>query len=67
MKKHKVADEPLGIDWTGPAVVIAFQKAGLNVVDANPMMQESRMIKLDEEIELMRLAATCNENGYASR
>ncbi|MFH0896901.1 MAG: M24 family metallopeptidase, partial [Candidatus Bathyarchaeota archaeon] len=65
MKNHKVAGEPLGIDWTGPAAVIAFQKAGLNVVDANPMMQESRMIKSDEEIELMRQAATCNENGYA--
>ena len=65
MKKNEVADLPLAIDWTGINTVEAFQKAGLKLMDGNALMQEARMVKSDEEIELMRQAAVCNENGYA--
>jgi len=66
MKKHKVADLPVGIDWSGPYLVQALQRAGIKVVDGNACMMEARMIKHDEEIEVMRQAATCNEAGYGA-
>ncbi len=66
MKRHGVVDLPLGIDWTGPNVVKALEKAGIEVVDGNIVMGEARMVKFDEEIELMRQAATCNEAGYGA-
>lgn len=64
LKEHGVADLPCSIDYSSPYLVKALEDAGINVVDGNSWMMEARMVKTDEEVNLMSLAATCNEAGY---
>ncbi|MFH0897165.1 MAG: M24 family metallopeptidase [Candidatus Bathyarchaeota archaeon] len=65
MKNHKVADLPLSVDYASPIAIKALEDAGLKVVDGNAWILEADMIKTDEEIELMKLSATCNERGMS--
>lgn len=64
MKQHKVADLPVSVDWTTPLLIDALKSEGLKVVDGTNWMLMARMIKTPEEIELLRMAATCNESAY---
>ena len=64
MKKHGVADMPLSIDFCNPNMIFHLQKAGLKVVDGNSWMDECGMVKFDEEILLMKMAASIVEAGY---
>lgn len=65
MVENKVADLPLSVDYASPIVMKALMDAGLNVVDGNAWILEADMVKSDEEIELMKLSATCNELGMS--
>jgi Xaa-Pro aminopeptidase len=64
LEKHGVAKLPISIDFCNPHLIFALQDAGLKVVDGNSWMDECGMVKFDEEILLMKLAATVNEAGY---
>jgi Xaa-Pro aminopeptidase len=66
LKEHGVENEPGSIDWAGPNLLFALQNEGLKVVDGNTWMIEARMIKTEEEVDLMKVGATCNEAGYAA-
>lgn len=65
MKEHGVSELPVSIDYGPPHLTNALQAENLTVVDGNSWLLEASMIKSDDEIELMRMAATCNEAGYA--
>ncbi|MSO42042.1 MAG: aminopeptidase P family protein, partial [Solirubrobacterales bacterium] len=45
LAEHDLLGEPLGIDVVEPPVLFALQKAGIEVVDGQQLMQEARMIK----------------------
>ena len=64
MKEHGVADLPVSIDYASPYLIHALEDEGLKVVDGNSWMLEARMVKTDDEVTLMAMAATCNEAGY---
>jgi len=64
MKEHNVADLPVGIDYGPPYLTKALQDEGLTIVDGNAWILEADMVKSDDEIALMELAACCNEAGY---
>jgi Xaa-Pro aminopeptidase len=66
LKKHDVADMPLSIDYCNPYFMHALEAAGLKVVDGNAWIDECGMVKFDEEIILMKMAATCQETGYGA-
>ncbi|MFC1891354.1 M24 family metallopeptidase [Thermodesulfobacteriota bacterium] len=66
MKEHGVEGLPISIDYAGAYLVKALQDAGLEVVDGNSWALEASMVKTDEEIELMRTAASFNEAGYSA-
>ena len=65
MKKHKVADLPVSVDYASPIAIKALEDVGLKVVDGNAWILEADMVKTDEEIELLKMAATCNERGMS--
>jgi len=65
MKQHGVDNLPISVDYTGPIVTKALEGVGLSVVDGNAWILEADMVKTDDEIELMRQAATCNDAGMA--
>jgi len=66
MKKHGVADLPIGVDYGPPHLMKALSDVGLKIVDGNNWILEAGMVKTDDEIELMKSAASCNEAGYAA-
>ena len=66
MKKHGVADMPMSIDYCSPYMTFALMDAGIKVVDGNSWIDECGMVKFDEEIICMKMAAAINEAGYGA-
>ncbi|MFC1971377.1 M24 family metallopeptidase [Chloroflexota bacterium] len=66
MKQHGVDDLPISVDYGPPHMYKALKDAGLTVVDGNAWILEAGMVKTDDEIELMKMAASCNEAGYSA-
>jgi len=64
MKKHKVADLPLGIDLGCVYLDQALQKAGVEIGDGNRAIAEARMIKNEDEIECLRTAGAITEAAH---
>ena len=66
LKKHGVADMPISIDYCNPYLIHALEALGLKVVDGNSWIDECGMVKFDEEILLMKMAASITEAGYGA-
>lgn len=66
LKKHGVADMPISIDWSTPYLIKALEHEGLEVVDGNFWMDECHMVKFDEELLLMKMAAAIHDRGYSA-
>src|SRR5262250_618621 len=56
--------EPVGIDIVEPPVLFALEKAGLEVVDGQPLMSEARLIKTQDEITLLNTSAMMVDAAY---
>ncbi|MGZ3289049.1 MAG: M24 family metallopeptidase, partial [Xanthobacteraceae bacterium] len=61
-----VADMPVGVDIAETAMLIEFQKAGMNVVDGQQVMLDAREIKNIDEIMLLNQAAAMVDGVYHS-
>lgn len=59
-----VAQERLGVDLAETAVLLALQKAGLNVVDGQQAMMHAREIKNPDEIMLLTQACAMVDGVY---
>ena len=66
LKKHGVADMPISMDYCNPYLYHALEKQGLKIVDGNGWIDECGMVKFDEEILLMKMAAAIHERGYGA-
>ena len=66
LEKHGVADMPMSIDYCSPYMTFALMDAGIKVVDGNAWIDECGMVKFDEEIICMKMAASINEAGYGA-
>jgi Xaa-Pro aminopeptidase len=66
LKKHGVADMPISLDYCNPYLYQALEKEGLKIVDGNGWIDECGMVKFDEEILLMKMAAAIHERGYGA-
>src|SRR3954449_7994012 len=56
LEQRGLLGEPVGVDAVEPAVLFALQRAGIQVVDGQQLMQRSRMIKTQDEILLLNHA-----------
>ena len=65
LKRHKVADLPLGIDIIEIPLIEALTKRGIKVIDGQQAMLDARIIKTRDEIELLRIAAAMVDAAYA--
>lgn len=65
LKKHGVDKLPVSVDYANPVFIHQLEKAGMQVVDGYPWILEADMVKTDQEVELMKMAACCNEAGYS--
>jgi len=66
LKKHGVADMPVSIDYCSLNLSYALAEQGLKLVDGNAWIDECGMVKFDEEIVLMKMAAAIHERGYGA-
>ena len=68
MKEHGVEKEPLGIDGTTLQMLYgeAFTKKRINAVHGKPTMDRARMIKTQDEIQLMRITCANTEKAFAA-
>jgi Xaa-Pro aminopeptidase len=56
--------EPVGVDVVEPAVMFALQRAGIEVVDGQQLMQAARVIKSQDEIVLLESACMMVDAAY---
>ena len=56
--------EPVGVDIAEVPVLFALQKEGLTVVDGQQIMSDARMIKTQDEITLLNVAAAQVDAAY---
>jgi Xaa-Pro aminopeptidase len=59
-----VAGMPLGIDVVEPPFLFALQELGIEVRDAQQVMLEARMIKSQDELTLLNMAAAMVDGVY---
>src|SRR5262249_30727315 len=64
LKSEGVAKMPLGIDLVEPPFLFALQEAGLEVRDGQQTMLEARMIKSQDELTLLNMAAAMVDGVY---
>jgi Xaa-Pro dipeptidase len=64
LKAEGVAKMPLGIDVVEPPFLFALQDLGLEVRDAQQVMLEARMIKSQDELTLLNMAAAMVDGVY---
>jgi Xaa-Pro aminopeptidase len=64
LEQRGLLGEPVGIDAVEPEVLFALQKAGVQVVDGQQVMQEARMIKTQDEILLLNQACSMVDMAY---
>jgi len=55
---------PIGVDLVDMQFLAAAHRAGLNLVDGQQVMLEARVIKSQDEVELMRIAASIAEAAF---
>jgi Xaa-Pro aminopeptidase len=55
---------PVGVDVVEPAVMFALQRAGIEVVDGQQLMQRARVIKTQDEIVLLETACMMVDAAY---
>ncbi len=64
LAERKLDKEPLGVDVVELPVLFALQKEGLKVVDGQQLMSEARVIKTQDEITLLNIAAAQVDAAY---
>src|SRR5262249_2873442 len=64
LKAEGVAGMPLGVDLVEPPFLFALQDAGVEVRDAQQVMLEARMIKSQDELTLLNMAAAMVDGVY---
>jgi Xaa-Pro aminopeptidase len=64
LEQRGLLGEPVGVDALEPAVLFALQRAGVQVVDGQQLMQQARMIKTEDEITLLNTACMMVDAAY---
>ncbi len=64
LKKYGVDKKKLGMDLVDIPLLRALEKAGIEVVDGQCAMVDARIIKCDEEIQLLKSSAAMVDAAY---
>ncbi|MGE5123723.1 MAG: M24 family metallopeptidase [Acidobacteriaceae bacterium] len=64
LQEFGLAGEPLGVDVADVILLQALQREGLDVVDARSPMLDARLIKNQDEIQLLKVAASMADAAY---
>jgi Xaa-Pro aminopeptidase len=64
LEERELLGAPVGVDVVEPPVMFALQRAGIEVVDGQQLMQRARMIKTADEITLLDTACMMVDAAY---
>src|SRR5881394_3475779 len=64
LEERGLLNEPIGVDVVEPPVMFALQRAGIEVVDGQQLMQRARVIKTQDEITLLDTACMMVDAAY---
>jgi Xaa-Pro aminopeptidase len=64
LEERGLMNEPLGVDIVEPPILFALQNEGIKVVDGQQLMQDARVIKTQDEISLLNMAAMLVDAAY---
>ena len=64
LEERGLLGEPVGVDIVEPPVLFALQKEGIRVVDGQQLMLDARVIKTQDEITLLNMAAMMVDAAY---
>jgi Xaa-Pro aminopeptidase len=64
LAEHGLEDEPLGVDVVEPQVLFALQARGLQPVDCQELMLQTRAIKSPQEIKLLTTSCMLVDAAY---
>lgn len=64
LEERGLMNDPVGIDIVELPILFALQARGVKVVDGQAMMQEARVIKTEDEISLLAMAASMVDAAY---
>src|SRR3954463_6962398 len=64
LEQRGLLGEPVGVDAVEPEVFFALQRAGVQVVDGQQLMQQARVIKTQDEILLLNHACGMVDEAY---
>jgi Xaa-Pro aminopeptidase len=64
LRERGLLDEPVGVDFIELPVLFELQKAGVQVVDGQALMQNVRMIKQEDEKTLLATACAMVDSAY---
>jgi Xaa-Pro aminopeptidase len=62
--EHGVDKEKIGIDIADPAAMAAFERSGLNMVSAWPVMSGARVIKTPDELECLKISSALGDTSF---
>jgi Xaa-Pro aminopeptidase len=64
LRERGIEGEPIGMDVPDMTTLLALQRAGLHIVDSQPVMLEARKIKSPDELALLDQAAGMVDAAY---
>ncbi len=64
LEERSLLGEPLGVDVVELSVLRALEAEGITVVDCQPLMQDVRMLKTQDEITLLNTACAMVDAAY---
>ncbi len=64
LRERGIENEPIGMDVPDMTTLLALQRAGVHVVDSQPVMLEARKLKSPDELALLDQAAGIVDAAY---
>ena len=64
LAERELTGAPVGVDVVEPPVMFALQRAGIEVVDGQQLMQRARVIKTQDEVTLLDTACMMVDAAY---
>ncbi len=64
LKQHRVENKPIGMDIVEVALMNELLKRGISVVDGQAAMIDARLVKNDDEIQLIKTSAAMVDAAY---
>jgi Xaa-Pro aminopeptidase len=64
LEENRVTKEKIGVDMMDPSATAAFERKGLTLVSAWPVMSGARVVKTPDEIECLKISSAIGDTSF---